>query len=161
MDIKKYFKSENPEILFVTGDNNTIGMYFKDDEDYVELIVTFDYSWRYGGSGYVTTVNATRSETFDFNLDALTQFYIIDEKRLHFGKSANYRRANRAAGTSEIKTNLFAISDNSFGLSDKLKQVMHPELIDTLSDEAVKEGLSRNKQFLEIETYERNILAQL
>ena len=39
MNIQNCFKSEKPEILFVTSTKNTVTMYFKDGEDYLEIRV--------------------------------------------------------------------------------------------------------------------------
>ena len=160
MDVRTCFKSEKPNILFVTNGSDKVAMYFDDDGEYVELLVECKYSYGWGSSGSVVSVEVARSETFDFEINPLGQFFVVDDKALVFGKTANYNRGNLSVAPHETNTNLFVISDKSFGLTDKLKNVLHPELIDKLPDD-VAEALLANSQFSEIEKYEREIVVQL
>ena len=160
MDVRSYFESEKPKVLFVANDSENVRMYFKDDDEYVELIVSCKYNYGWGSSGHTITVKANRSSTFDFEINPFGQFFVSKEKTLAFGKAVSYNRGSTSPGRGEVMTNLFVISDSSFGLTEKLQNVMHPELIDSLEDE-VAEGLLSNSQFSEVEKYERDILTQL
>ena len=150
------FKSKNPTILFASGDNRVLNLYFKDDDMYVKVVLS--PTKPYFSRTYNWLEEFKTSHDFNFSIDCREQFFVLDDKKLEY-KKVKYIK-DYTSGIIE-ETNLYQITTDGCSLSDKIKLVSLPELIDSLEDENVKNYLLENKDFKKIEEYTREVFQLL
>lgn len=159
--MKKISFDSIPQLLFVTADTQgtTFSVYLKDGKDYVALNIKANKSYSWRSSGFTAEIEAERSKDFDFKIDPCNLFYLSPKSKLQdvSVNSVEYERSNVPSSISEWCTNVFTISDRSFGFAKDLKFATQSEIIEKLTDEVVKERLMKDKTFSEIVLYQKSI----